>query len=82
MKAIPNKTQPKIHPFSATNPEEVEEAITEAYLALTAEELEQMLAPHSRVSKGSAVSQAHAFATQFAVWKWVDEQNRCMGLAP
>ena len=64
------------------DPEEVEEAITEAYLALTAEELEQMLAPHSRVSKGSAVSQAHAFATQFAVWKWVDETNCCTGLAP
>ena len=64
------------------DPEEVEEAITEAYLALTAEELEQLLAPHSRVSKGSAVSQAHAFATQLAVWEWVDEANCCTRLAP
>ena len=62
--------------------EEVEEAITEAYLALTAEELEQLLAPEGRVSKRSTANQAHAFATQFAVWKWVDEQNCCKGLAP
>ena len=64
------------------DPEEVEEAITEAYLALTAEELEQLLAPDGRVSKGSAVSQAHAFATQLAVWEWVDEANCCTRLAP
>ena len=64
------------------DPEEVKEAITEAYLALTAEELEQLLAPHSRVSKKSAVGQAHAFATQFVVWQWVDEKNCCTGLAP
>ena len=63
-------------------PEEVEAAITKAYLELTAEELEQLLAPEGRVSKRSTVSQAHAFATEFAVWKWVDEQNCCKGLAP
>ena len=45
------------------DPEEVEDAITKAYVALTAEELEQLLAPDSRVSKRSAVNQAHAFAT-------------------
>ena len=64
------------------DPEEVEEAITEAYLALTAEELGQLLAPDGRVSKNGAVGQAHAFATQFSVWKWVDEQNCYTGLAP
>ena len=64
------------------DPEEVKEAITKACLALTAEELEQLLAPDSRVSKRGAVNQAHAFATQFAVWKWVDEQNSLTGLAP
>ena len=63
-------------------PEEVEAAITKAYLELTAEELEQLLAPGGRVSKRSAATQAHAFATEFAVWKWVDEQNCCTGLAP
>ena len=63
-------------------PEEVEAAITKAYLELTAEELEQLLAPEGRVSKRSAAAQAHAFATEFAVWKWVDEQNCCTGLAP
>ena len=34
------------------------------------------------MSKRSAAAQAHAFATEFAVWKWVDEQNCCTGLAP
>ena len=63
-------------------PEEVEAAITKAYLELTAEEIEQLLAPEGRLSKRSALTQAHAFATEFAVWKWVDEQNCCKGLAP
>ena len=63
-------------------PEEVEEAITKAYLELTAEELEQLLAPSGRVSTRSTANQAHALATQFAVWKWVDQQNCCTGLAP
>ena len=40
-------------------PEEVKEAITKAYLELSAAEIEALLAPEGRVSKYNAASQAH-----------------------
>ena len=56
-------------------PEEVQDEITNNFLELSAEELQRMLEPEGRTSAKQSFHQAHAFATQFAVWNWVDEQH-------
>ena len=64
------------------DPEEAKDEIAKKYLELSAEELQRLLEPIGRTSVKHPLNQAHAFATQFSVWNWVDEQNRSAGVAP
>ena len=64
------------------NPKDVEDEIGKRFLELPAEELRAMLEQTGPASAKRPFHQAQEFATQFAVWNWVDEQNRGEGLAP
>ena len=64
------------------DPDDVKDEIGRRFLELSAEELRAMLEQAGPASVRSPFHQAQAFATQFAVWNWVDEQNRGEGVAP
>ena len=63
-------------------PEQVEDAITEKFMELSAEELQRLLEPGDKRKSSQPLNQAHAFAIQYDVWHWVDDRNRNVGVAP
>ena len=64
------------------NHEHVKDEIGRRFLELSAEELRALLEQPSPASGKQSFHQAQAFATEFALWNWVDEQNRGQGVAP